>query len=108
MATDKSFPDAEAKRVQHSPSCFGVCPCNGVRLPDELREQTLHPCGRDSALRFFNANGIRWWTYTDERGDRPTSLLRSSQVACVNHLEPGRLNERLAIALGRQSESNGR
>lgn len=52
-------------------------------------------------MRLFRDRGIRWWTYRDEEGGRPTSLLRSSQVACVNHLEPARLNERLAVALGR-------
>jgi hypothetical protein len=97
----ESFRDAEAQRVAAvAEQLWGVAR-EGVRLPDALREQTLHPSVRASALRFFRDRGIRWWTHHDEHGGRPTSLLRSSQVACVNHLEPARLNEQLAVALGR-------
>lgn len=101
MAGAKTFHDAETQRVAAVAERLWGIPCDGVRLRDELRERTLHPCVRDSAVPFFRDRGIRWWTYRDERSGRPTSLLRSSQVACINHLEPARLDERLAVAVGR-------
>ncbi len=96
-----SLRDAEAQRVAAVAERLWDVRCDGVRLGDDLRARTLEPSVRDSALLFFSDRGIQWWTYRDEPGGRPTSLLRSSQVACVNHLEPARLDERLAVALGR-------
>ena len=101
MPTGERFRDAEAQRVAGVADQLWGMSCDGVRLPDELREQTLHPGVCESALAFFRDHDIRWWTNSDERDKRPTSLLRSSQVACVNHLEPARLDEQLAVALGR-------
>lgn len=101
MLARKSFSDAEAERVAAVAESLWGIPSDGVRLPDDHREQTLHPSVRDSAVFYFRDSGIRWGTYRDDQGGRPTSLLRSSQVACVNHLEPARLDERLVIALGR-------
>ena len=101
MPSGERFLDAEAQRVAGVAERLWGVPCDGARLPDELREQTLHQDVRRSALPFFREHGIRWWTSIDERDNRPTSLLRSSQVACVNHLEPARLNEQVAVGIGR-------
>lgn len=101
MPPAEAFRDAEIQRVAALGDRLWGVSCDGVRLPDELREHALHPSVRDSALACFRDHGIRWWTYRDERAGRPTSLLRSSQVACVNHLEPLRLDQRLAVGLGR-------
>lgn len=97
----QSFRDEEARRIATVAERLWGVSCDGVRVPEALREQTLHLDVRDSALSFFQDRGIRWWTHRDEPAGRPTSLLRSSQVACVNHLEPARLDEQLAVALGR-------
>jgi hypothetical protein len=101
VPTRQSFADAEVDRVAAiAESLWGVS-CGGVRVPDEHREKTLYSSVRESALAYFRDGDLRWWTYRDEKAGRPTSLLRSSQVACVNHLEPARRDERLAIAVGR-------
>ena len=48
-----------------------------------------------------------WWTSrwderTKEMETRPTGHLNSSQVACVNHLEPARLHRELALNIARK------
>ncbi len=55
----------------------------------------LHPSIRDSATAYFRDHEIRWWG----DGDGPTASPISSQVACVNHLEPARLDADVALAV---------
>jgi len=46
---------------------------------------------KDSAVQYFNKNGIAWWG-----GKEPTGHLLSSQIACINHLFPIR-NDKQAV-----------
>jgi hypothetical protein len=76
----------------------------GHVLPYEQAAETLHESVRVSALDYFNHHGIKWWTSqwdarTPEMEARPTGHLNSSQVACVNHLEPARLDAEVAAAV---------
>jgi hypothetical protein len=62
-------------------------------IPWEVAEETLHSDVRATALDYFRRHSIKWWTSrwdrrTKEMTARPTGHLNSSQVACVNHLEP--------------------
>lgn len=70
-------------------------------LPYELASETLHASIRESALAYFERHRIKWWTSrwdqrTNEMEARPTGHLNSSQVACVNHLEPARVDRNVA------------
>lgn len=74
-------------------------------LPCALAAETLHDTVRETALAYFHTHKIRWWTSPQDvdrpkpHGDqveRPTGHLNSSQVACVNHLEPARVDHDLA------------
>lgn len=56
---------------------------------------SLYPPFREGALEYYNEHCIAWWG----GNDRPTDSPISSQVACLNHLEPARLNHDLAIQL---------
>jgi hypothetical protein len=73
----------------------------GENLQDDLRA---------SALAYFDEHGIAWWLSKAERAERtelgmtdrlPTGHLNSSQVACVNHLEPARVDREVALAVAR-------
>src|SRR4051794_38326504 len=68
-------------------------------LASELAQENLHLDVRGPALAYFEQHEIAWWLSNDERAERkaagmkerlPTGHLNSSQVACVNHLEPAR------------------
>lgn len=73
-----SFATEERKRV----------PPNG--------EPPLHPALEASALSYFEDKKIAWWG-----GAGPTQSPISSQVACVNHLEPARVDQDVALALAK-------
>ena len=77
-------------------------------LPFHLIDYVLHDSVRATAVDYFHRHGIKWWTGPldagrSERKDnepaQPTGYLTSSQVACVNHLEPARLDRGLAAAV---------
>jgi len=68
---------------------------------------------RVSALEYFDRHAISWWLSNEERAERkrfgiaerlPTGHLNSSQVACVNHLEPARVDHELALTIARNLE----
>lgn len=74
---------------------------DGYVLPQEFAAENLHEDVRESALAYFNRHQIRWWTGRyDLRAATstplPTDHLNSSQVACVNHLEPARIDRSVA------------
>jgi hypothetical protein len=76
-------------------------------LAPELAGENLHPDLRGSALAYFDKYDIAWWLSDQERDEReqlgtpnlPTGHLNSSQVACVNHLEPARLDTEVALRI---------
>jgi hypothetical protein len=81
-----------------------------VLAPDLAHENLLADV-RDSALTYFDQHAIRWWLSEAEEAERsalavrvraPTGHLNSSQVACVNRLEPARLDNDLALAVARR------
>lgn len=55
----------------------------------------LHPQLELTALDYFRRHDIRWWG----DGSGPTGSRVSSQVACVNHLEPARLAAAIGLAV---------
>jgi len=93
------FKAAESKRqADLAHERWGTC---GPVLPPDLVLENLDVAVRASAVTQFQHRGIKWW-----RGRRdvprvagPTGYLNSSQVACVNHLEPARLDRELASAI---------
>jgi hypothetical protein len=87
----------------------------GHILPHGLAVETLHESVRETALAYFKKHRIKWWTsrwdtgrpalHKDETG-LPTGHLNSSQVACINHLEPARLDRQLARCVARNVDEN--
>lgn len=57
--------------------------------------EVLHPRLERTALDYFRRHDIRWWG----DGGGPTGSPISSQVACINHLEPVRRDPALALAV---------
>ena len=75
-------------------------------LPYEIAAETLQADVRQSALDYFEDHDIKWWTspYDNRTKDmeaQPTGHLNSSQVACLNHLEPARVDAAVATQLVR-------
>lgn len=77
----------------------------GHVLPHELVTEALHKAYRDETLGYFARHKIKWWSSRYDLGrpalgpddvGSPTGHLNSSQVACVNHLEPARLDANVA------------
>lgn len=52
----------------------------------------------EGILAYYREHGISWWG----GGDEPTENPISSQVACINHLEPARLSSDLALNFARK------
>jgi hypothetical protein len=52
----------------------------------------------EGVLTYYREHGISWWG----GGDEPTENPISSQLACINHLEPVRLSSDLALNLARK------
>lgn len=81
----------------------------GHVLPAERAIENLYPACRGEALQYFATHRIKWWLSRNEAEERrvagvsglPTGNLGSSQVACVNHLEPARTDYDLALAIAR-------
>lgn len=98
-----SYPSQEHKRlVEYARKTWKV---EGHVLPYEVAAETLHVSVRETALAYFKRHRIKWWTSRWDvvrprlQGDvagLPTGHLNSSQVACVNHLEPARVDRELA------------
>jgi len=57
---------------------------------------------REGILAYYREHGISWWG----GGDGPTENPISSQIACINHLEPARLSSELALDLARKHVPN--
>jgi hypothetical protein len=84
-------------------------------LSPDLAVENLQGDVRASAFAYFEDHHISWWLSDDERQERkrlgitnslPTGHLNSSQVACVNHLEPARDDEEVALTVARNLSSN--
>jgi len=98
-----SYQAQERKRlIDYARKTWGL---EGHILPYALAAETLHKSVRKTSLAYFTKHKIKWWTSrwdtgrpTLQRGETglPTGHLNSSQVACVNHLEPARLDRNLA------------
>jgi hypothetical protein len=83
----------------------------GHVIPYEVANETMHQSIRQSALGYFKRHDIKWWTSRyDKRAkdepSRPTGHLNSSQVACVNHLEPARIDAAVATKVIANVEPN--
>jgi hypothetical protein len=59
---------------------------------------SLYPGFRERILAYYRDHGIAWWG----GGEGPTESVVSSQVACINHLEPARLHRELALSIARK------
>lgn len=59
---------------------------------------SLYPPFREGVIEYYNHYAITWWGGSDGPTDSPIS----SQVACINHLEPARLNHQVALQLARR------
>jgi hypothetical protein len=86
-------------------------------LAPELALENLQADVRDSARAYFDGNDIAWWLSNPERAERktlgiaekrPTGHLNSSQIACVNHLEPARVDGELALMVARNLDARVR
>jgi hypothetical protein len=93
--------DELARLRAYSESEWGLL---GHILPYEKASETLQVDIRHSALDYFEDHDIKWWTSrfdgrTKDMNARPTGHLNSSQVACVNHLEPARVDAAVAMRL---------
>jgi hypothetical protein len=99
-----AFRESEVLRVAAvSPLVFGY-ETDGVTLPLSKGRDSLHFSIREQALGYFKDKEIGWWRYMpvdDGEPAGPTRLLRSSQVACVNHLMLARLDRQIALAVVR-------
>lgn len=90
-----SFRDRELRRLtQYAKEHWG---CDAHVIPYEVANETLQADVRQTALEYFQQHDLRWWTSRWDRRcagtePRPTGHLNSSQVACVNHLEPARID----------------
>ncbi len=70
-----------------------------VTSDDRARAETdvtVYPPLHERVVAFFRARHIAWWG-----GKGPSRNVVSSQLACVNHLEPARLDRPLALAVAR-------
>jgi hypothetical protein len=96
------FQDQEKRRLaEYASGRWGV---GSHVIPCEFAAETLQDDIRQSALEYFRRHGIQWWTSRWDRrtagmDPRPTGHLNSSQVACVNHLEPARVDRAAAEVL---------
>jgi hypothetical protein len=103
------FKESEALRVAAvSPLVFGY-ETDGVTLPPGKGRDSLHVSIREQAMAYFKDEGIGWWRYKPADGGEPagpTRLMRSSQVACINHLMLARLDRQLALAVVRSVMPN--
>src|SRR5690242_485107 len=80
---------------RHKPSAYALSELSRLR---RLGGETLYPVLREAILAYYRDHGISWWG----GGDEPTASPISSQVACINHLEPARQHHDAALALARR------
>jgi hypothetical protein len=111
-----SFSEEETARLARL--AVATWPSQALRKPPhvlspELAHENLQADVRKSALSYFDAHGISWWLSDQEREERkqlaikeplPTGHLNSSQIACLNHLEPARLQPEIALVIARNLE----
>lgn len=57
----------------------------------------IYPAFSEDVAKYFSDHAITWWGGTGAPPENPVS----SQVACVNHLDPARQDERVALAVAR-------
>ena len=94
-----SFQEQEQTRLAaHASETWGA---STHVIPYDVASETLQADVRESALAYFARHQIKWWTSrwdarTSDMELRPTGHLTSSQVACVNHLEPARVDRAVA------------
>jgi hypothetical protein len=78
-----------------------------------MAAENLYASIREQVVDCFKKHDIAWWLHLKEREDRadksglqhlPTGHLNSSQVACVNHLEPARSDAKLALRIAQRIE----
>lgn len=74
-----------------------------VEFKDEERRRpvdervVIYPAFSEDVAKYFSDHAIAWWGGTGAPPENPVS----SQVACVNHLDPARQDERVALAVAR-------
>jgi hypothetical protein len=74
-------------------------------LPSDRAAENLHTAFREDVVRHFTSRGIKWWRGPRDEGPQgPTGYLSSSQISCVNHLEPARLDHDTALRIGQAVE----
>lgn len=87
--------------------------CDEHVLPGPMAAENLYASIRKQAIDYFKKHDIAWWLHLKEREDRtgksdlqhvPTGHLNSSQVACLNHLEPARGHAKLALRIAQRIE----
>ncbi len=64
----------------------------------QLGGATLYPPFREGVTKYYRDHSIAWWGGADTPTDSPIS----SQVSCINHLEPARLDHTVALQLVRK------
>ena len=82
---------------------------SGHVLPLDRVGEGLHTSLRSGIIEYFRANSIKWWLSKTEATERrlaqvegqPTGNLKSSQIACVNHLGPARTDADRALAIAK-------
>jgi hypothetical protein len=79
---------------RRQPSAYALSEASRLR---RLGGETLFPDFREAALSYYRDHHIAWWG----GGPEPTASPISSQVACVNHLEPARERHEFALTLAR-------
>jgi hypothetical protein len=76
--------------------------CNNVILND--RKYNFYSNIANNVVDYFLTNDIAWWTceaIQDTDTQKPTRHLRSSQVACLNHLYPLRYDREAVLSIAK-------
>ena len=64
----------------------------------KLGGATLYPPFREGIMTYYKEHSIAWWGGTGN----PTESPISSQVSCINHLEPVRIDQKVALQFARK------
>jgi hypothetical protein len=96
-----SFASLEAERLARLSETIWGYETDGSLLPAGRAKDNVFEGIRDATLAYFRDYGISWWHGREDHGPGPTRYVRSSQVACVNHLAPLRHDRELALAVVR-------
>ena len=99
----KGFAELKSERLRAVGEAIWGYPVDGVMLPEGRNTENLWERIARSALDHFEQERIGWWRSNRYDGSTPgpTRLLRSSQVACVNHLWSAREDEELALQIAK-------